>query len=179
MLVCFNKGKSYCFKECGNGLYYLEIYDPEIVPLTAKDTVSDYYFLSTVDEKIDYFTPTCIEGLDRTHDLQHFLGRPSNKQLIIFLGKNLIINFLVLLDDVRHSRAIYDSAVAILKGKTVRNKPKHIEFKKCIPIQPDILKNHTELPLYINYCFINRHPYLTTIIRKENYQKIQKMSCSG
>ena len=42
MLVCFNKGKSYCFKECGNGLYYLEIYDPEIVPLTAKDTGTDY-----------------------------------------------------------------------------------------------------------------------------------------
>ena len=41
MLVNFNKDKACCFEEFRNGLYYLDISDPEIVPLTTKDTVTN------------------------------------------------------------------------------------------------------------------------------------------
>ena len=40
-LVHFNKYKTHCFKEFGNGLYHFGISDQEIFPLTAKDTVID------------------------------------------------------------------------------------------------------------------------------------------
>ena len=39
MLVHFNKDKLYQFKECGNGLYQLDISDLELVSPTTKDTV--------------------------------------------------------------------------------------------------------------------------------------------
>ena len=42
MLVRLNKYRVYRFKQCGDGLYYLDIPDPEIVPLTTKDTITDY-----------------------------------------------------------------------------------------------------------------------------------------
>ena len=74
MISHFNKDKAYRFKECGNGLYYLDIYDPEITPLTAKDTITKYSILYTVDANMDYFTPAEIEGDDRARDLQHIRG---------------------------------------------------------------------------------------------------------
>ena len=37
MLFHFNKDKAYRFKEFGNGLYYLDISDLEIITLTTKD----------------------------------------------------------------------------------------------------------------------------------------------
>ena len=43
MLVHFYKEKEYRFKDCVNGLYYLDISDPEITPLIAKGTVTNYY----------------------------------------------------------------------------------------------------------------------------------------
>ena len=43
MLVHFYKDKEYRFKDCVNGLYYLDISDPEITPLIAKGTVTNYY----------------------------------------------------------------------------------------------------------------------------------------
>ena len=54
----------------------------------------------------------------------------------------------------------------------VRNKPRHFEFKQTITIQPEILKQHPELPLHMNFCFINGHPYFTKITGKVNYRKI-------
>ena len=44
MLVHFKMDKAYHFKEYGNGLYYLDIANPETAPLTDKDTITDYYF---------------------------------------------------------------------------------------------------------------------------------------
>ena len=39
MISHFNKNKAYRLKECGNGLYYRDISDPETIPLTAKGTI--------------------------------------------------------------------------------------------------------------------------------------------
>ena len=96
MFVHFNKVKSYRFKECVSGLYNLDIYDPEIVPLTTKEIVSDYYYLSTVYVNMEYFTCADIEGADRDHDLLHIIGWTSDQHLINVLNKNLIINCTVL-----------------------------------------------------------------------------------
>ena len=44
MLVRFNKDKVYRFRECGNGLYFLDISDPEIILIPAKYTAVNYSF---------------------------------------------------------------------------------------------------------------------------------------
>ena len=126
---------------------------------------------------MEYFIRAEIEGLDIARDLQHLLGWPSNKQLINVLSKNLIINCPVLSDDVRHTHAIYGPATAILKGGMVRKKPKHVEFKHRIPIQWSILEHNPELPLHIDFCFINEHLYFTTVTGKVNYRTIVR--CRG
>ena len=66
---------------------------------------------------MEYLTRSEIEGVDRAHDLQHILGWPSNQHLINSLGKNLIINFPVLLDNMTHANAICELATNIFKGE--------------------------------------------------------------
>ena len=58
-----------------------------------------------------------------------------------------------------------------------RKKPKHIEFKQQIPIQLEIMKYHPELPLHIDFFYINGHPYFTTIAGKLNFRTIKR--CRG
>ena len=94
-----------------------------------------YYYLSTVNANMDYYTHAEIEGTEIARNLQHPLGWPSDKKLKNALSKNLIINWQVLSDDVRCAHASYGPDTDILKGKTARKNPKHIEFKQRIPIQ--------------------------------------------
>ena len=121
---------------------------------------------------MEYFICAYIEVADRARDLQHLLGWPSNKQLINALSKNLIINCPVLSDDLRHAHAIYGPATAILKEEMVRKKPKCVGFKQRITVQVEILKHHPELPLHMDFCFINVHPYFAAITGKVNYSTI-------
>ena len=60
-----------------------------------------------------------------------------------------------------------------------RKKPKHSEFKQSIPIHAETLKHHPELPLHLNFCFINGHPYFATITRKVDCRKIIQFHGQG
>ena len=126
MLCNYINDKVYRFKECGKGLYYIDIYNPQTIALTTESGDTDYYYLSNVNTNMDYFNRVEIEGEDRACEPQHLLGWPSDKQLIKYLSKNLIINCLVLLDDVRRAHTIYGPDNDILKGKMARKKPKYI-----------------------------------------------------
>ena len=74
MLVHYSKDKDYHFKECGKGLYYLEVSNPEIITLMTEREDTDYSFLYNVNVNMKYFTRADIEVSDRALDLQHLLG---------------------------------------------------------------------------------------------------------
>ena len=116
MLVHYRNDKACRLKECGKGIYYLDISNPETILLTTESVDTFYYFLSTVNVNVDYFTHGENESAYRARDLQHILVWPSNKNLVNALGKNFIINWPVLSDDMRHAHAIHGPATAILKG---------------------------------------------------------------
>ena len=73
MVVHYSKDTDYCFKECGKGLYYLNISNPEIITLTTERGNIDYSFLSTMNKNMEHFTHGDIEGADRAHDMQNLL----------------------------------------------------------------------------------------------------------
>ena len=74
---------------------------------------------------------------------------------------------------------IYGNAIPILKGKMVRKTPKHVETKERVPIHPDIIKLHPNLPLHIDFYFINRNPYFTTITGKIDNRTIKRFRGQG
>ena len=53
MLVHYSEDKAYHFKECGKGLYYLNISNPEIITLTTERGDTNYYFFSTVNANME------------------------------------------------------------------------------------------------------------------------------
>ena len=126
MLVHYGMDKPYRLKECGKGLYYIDVSNPEMITLTTERGNTDYYFLYTVNVNMEYFNRADIEGSDRSRDLQYLLGWLSDKHLINAISKNLIIDCPVLSDDVKRSHAIYGPTTAILKGGIVRKNLKHV-----------------------------------------------------
>ena len=53
MSVHYREDKAYWFKECGKGLYFLDISNPEIITLTTERGDTNYYFLSTVNADME------------------------------------------------------------------------------------------------------------------------------
>ena len=53
MVVQYSKYKSYLFKGCGKGLYYLDISNLETIPLTADSGDIGCYLLSTMNANMD------------------------------------------------------------------------------------------------------------------------------
>ena len=53
-----SEDKAYRFKECGKGLYYLDISNPEIITLTNDRGDTNYSFLYTMNAIMEYFTCT-------------------------------------------------------------------------------------------------------------------------
>ena len=56
MLFRYSDNKAYRLRECENGLYNLDVSNPEIIALTTKRGNTDYYFLSTANANMEYFT---------------------------------------------------------------------------------------------------------------------------
>ena len=53
ILVHYREDKAYCLKEFLNGLYYLDVSNPEIITLTTDQGDTDYYLLSTGNENME------------------------------------------------------------------------------------------------------------------------------
>ena len=126
MLVQYSNDNTCRFRSFGKGLYYLDVSNPDIIPLMTESGNTNYSFLSTVNANMEYFDHVDIEGAYISCDLQHLLGCKSDQHIINALSKNLIINFLVLLDDVICAHAIYGPDTDMLKGVTAIRNPKHI-----------------------------------------------------
>ena len=129
----------------------------------------------------------CVGSVDGTRYAYIFLN--SLSAWYSFLWKPLLVwrsttmawslfrisfNCLALLDDVIRAHEMYGKATAIMKGKMARKNTNNIEFKQHIPIKAEILKHHPEIPLHMDFCFINGNPYFTTITGKVNYRTIRR-----
>ena len=80
---------------------------------------------------------------------------------------------------MKRTTVIYGRVIPILKGKMVRKTPKHIETKEHIPIFPNIVKLHPNLPIHLDFCFINGNLYLITIKGKIDYRTIKRLKDRG
>ena len=107
MLVHVSKDKAYKFRECGQGLYFLDVHHPDTVNLKiTKSNVNEYSFLNTVATNKEYFTRTEIKGADCARELQQTLGWPSDQALISSVQNNLIMNCPITEDDIRWAKVV-------------------------------------------------------------------------
>ena len=173
MLVHFNKDKAYSFRECGSSLYYPNISNPEISRLTTKDTVTDYYFFICCrwEHGVFYLHRDWSIGQSSLLETSHCMTIwPTAHQCFKQERDNKLSSF------VRWratcSCYLWPSYIH-LRREMATKKPKHVEFKQRIPIQTGILKYHPEIPLGMNFWFINGNPYFTKITVKVNCRTVK------
>jgi hypothetical protein len=103
-------GSKTVFKQSEQGLYYVDTADHGSV------------FINTVaDNQIEY-TSRDRSRADAARRLQQIIGRPSTRDFVNIVNKNLLPNCTVTAADIKAAEHIYGPDVGILKGKTVRRK---------------------------------------------------------
>ena len=135
--------------------------------------IKGHALVQTVKENESNFTNKEIKKAQAARDLYKKLGRPGYKQFFSILQNNQIIDCDVTVTDAKRSIKIYGKDIGIIKGKTVRRKPKSVTSPDLVPLPPQIRNWHRNIILCIDICFACGMPFLHTISKNLQFRTIQ------
>ena len=135
-----------------SGLHY---YEP-----TKKDLV----FLNTISKNKECFSKIKIKSDVKARELQHTLGFLTVKEVNWIFISNQIQNYSVDTKDVENSELIWGKDVPYIKWVTTRKKLIQVT-EDLIRVPKDSLKLNKYLFLTMNIIFVNKIPFLITLIR--------------
>jgi hypothetical protein len=136
--------------------------------IKTNTSVSPYCFLESVKDNKLYFSDNEIKGADDAQQLQQEMGWPSITAFQNIIKNNLITNTKVNIDDVNRAELIYGPASPLLQGKMTRIKPKTNKIEK-IPLPLPISTHHSKVNLYVDFFYVNGHPFLSSKSEKLNF----------
>jgi hypothetical protein len=163
-LIVEFQGQVFKFEECANGLYY---YDT-VGGIKSKNEIIPYSFLETVQANKEYFTRQEIKGAEKARLIQQEIGWPSSSTFKTIIGKNLISNSGITIDDINRAEAIFGTPTPLLKGKIIRKLPIQNKVQK-IPLPIPIADRHKKIQLYLDFFFVNGYAFLHTKSSKINF----------
>ena len=99
-------------------------------------------------------------------DLYAKVGYPSIKDFTNIVKKKMIMNFPVTIEDVRRAEKINSPSVQALKGKTIHTKTSPVVVSDYVAVPHAIFEGNRNVILSVDVMFVNRIPFLTSIIRK-------------
>ena len=115
------------FKECNDGLYYLNVSDiknetkSSVTPYSASSPSSNFCFLNTVKSNKSLYTKKQVKLAELARQLQQHMGFPGNDVFRDNLQNNCINNCPITVDDFNRSLAIFGTAEPILKGRMTKS----------------------------------------------------------
>ena len=143
------------FLRSPKGLYF---YD------TRKPT-SGLQMVQTVKDNENAFTKRQVQQARLARQLYTLLGRPSHDNFLKFVRNNYLKNCPIDVDDANRSIRIYGPDIPALRCKTVRSQTHHVIVPEISPVPEEILRDHPNIHLCTDICFINIVPFLITISR--------------
>jgi hypothetical protein len=138
----------------------------------SEPTVNETSMLTTLKENKSFFTNRQIKRAKQARALARALGFPSDADLKTLLRLNLIKGCPVVQDDVKLAEEIFGHDIAILKGKTIRKKPKPV-IHDTIAVPKALKLAQEEVTLCIDTFFVNRMTFLHTISDRIHYRTSQ------
>ena len=167
-IVLHFENQQYKFRECIDGLYYLDLtlYDKTNTAITA------YPSFTTVQSLKSTFTKRDINMADKARRLQQTLAWPSDKTFYDIVEKNLAINCEVSSEDIQRANKIYGTATPLLYGKGTRRKPISKQVQQ-IPTPSGVLNNYPNLEIFTDFFYVNQVPFLLTTSSKINFLTVQ------
>ena len=181
------QGQVYKFKECNEGLYYLDTAGTDVTSTVnqvcddavdedmdsnSKNSVTDYSLIQSVKKNQQYFTNQEIEAALHARKIQQQIGWPSTQAFKSIVAGNLITNCTVTVDDITRSEHIYGPPEPLLKGKMTRAAPPQVKIEK-IPIPAPILEFHKNVTLLVDIFYVNGLMFLHTKSEKLNFLTVE------
>ena len=156
------------FTQHDNGLY---LYSPGEANYT-KVPICAYSCLQSVARNRSAFSRRNLAGADRAFELYRKLGRPSPARFMAILRDNHLHNAPVTADDAKRAFHIYGSDVAYLKG-THTDRPPAPHVPTFIPCElpPDILKQHRDITLCLDFYYVQRQAFLHIVDRNIGFRR--------
>ena len=99
----------------------------------------------------------------------------SEREFDNVVRSDMIFNFPVTFDDVKNPKIVFGPDFTLLKGKPVRCKPVSIVID-YVDIPREILKSRKELEVSTDVMFVNKLPFLVSIIRGMKFTTIEYLS---
>ena len=157
------------FAPCDRGLYFLDSSKLNSQPFT---TNTDYNLITTVQKNKEFWTQKEIQGAENARSLQEHLSWPGTTTLKHYITNNLINNTTVTTEDIDRATVIFGPPEPLCKGKMTRQRP-HPHLIPRIPIPPAISKHHMNVQLYVDFLFVNKMSFLTTVSDNLKYRTIK------
>lgn len=137
------------------GLYFYDTSKAKVKP----------QLVQTVKDNEEAFTKREVQQARLARQLYSRLGRPSHEDFIKFIRNNSLKNCPVNVEDANRSIRIYGPDIPALRGKAVRVQPNHVIVPEIPPVPENILRDHPNIHLCADICFVNNIPFLVTISR--------------
>ena len=144
--VHLNDGKVIIFVEIRSGLYLLDTSCHETIR-----KISGYSFLSLVKGNKANFTRLEIKNADLAKDMYRKMGMPGYQHFFNLLKSQYFRDCPITTDDAKRAVHIYGQDIAMIKGKTTRERPSPIGHADIIELPKDVRIHHSKVTLSMYY----------------------------
>ena len=142
---------SFRFNEGDDGLPYIDAGEEGLI------------FVQTVRQQYEGFTKKQVEKAILARKATGLLGYPTERDMEALVSNNLD-NVPFTVTDIRNAKTIFGPDLAGVRGKTVRESPKHV-VTDVVAIPRDFMKLHKFVTLVADVMFVNSVPFLVTSSR--------------
>ena len=151
------------FKQCGDGLHFLDTSTLGSSVFSSNSAVNGYSYLQTVTSNKEYFTRREVQGANAARNLQQLLWWPSTKTYSKAVISPYLRNCTVTPDDITRATTIHGPALPPIKGKMVNSKPALYAPIPRVEVPAPIIEEHKNLSLQMDLCYVNGSPFFHTI----------------
>ena len=141
------------FKQCGDGLHFLDTSTLGNSVFSSNSAVNGYSYLQTVTSNKQYFTCREVQGANAARNLQQLLWWPSDKTYHKAVVSPYLSNCAITPDDITRAKTIHGPALPPLKGKMVDTRPKLNKSIPCMDIPAPTRAR--DLSLQMDVCYVN------------------------
>jgi hypothetical protein len=156
-------GTNIIFNQSSNGLYYHDAMAQSIMLVNTVQSNKEKY------SHLDYLRAK------EACELMCKIGRPSLKQFLTILDRNLLPNCPVTRRDAILAENIFGSDLGSLKGKTVRKPSEPVQIPmNDLPM--DIMQQYQNVTLCGDIMFVNKIPFFITISRHIHFGTVEMIA---